>query len=386
MRILHTSDWHVGKKLGRYDRMDEHAAVLAEVGDIADREAVDLVVVSGDVFDRPSPPVPALRLAFQAMVRLTADGSRPVVAVAGNHDSPDYFDAVAPFLVGANIHLVGNVKPPDDGGILDLATPAGRALVAGFPFLREGRVVELMREPGSWYGQYAERVRHICAAYADGLLERAGSGDVTVLAAHFVVTGARIAGHGRPRGERELHMGEAYAAGEDALPPSLTYVAMGHVHAPQPVPGANVPAEYAGSLLQLDFGEAGEDKRVVIVEADPPAPAVIRSIPLHAGRRLTIARGTWDELAERTDLEADYLDLVVDTTGPDPSLGDRAVDRFDHVVKVRAEYDREDDRPPTRAGRPLDELYGAYHEHAHGTPLDEPLLAAFREVWEEVEQ
>ena len=126
---------------------------------------------------------------------------------------------------------------------------------------------------------------------------------------------------GAPRGERELHMGAAYTAAEDAVPPSVGYVAMGHVHAPQPVPHANVPAEYAGSLLQLDFGEAGEDKRAVIVDIDPPAPAVVRSVPLRAGRPLVQASGTWDEIVARDDLDECYLDLTVLAEGPDAGLG-----------------------------------------------------------------
>ncbi len=384
MRILHTSDWHVGKKLGRFDRMDEYREALAEVAGIANEEAADLVVVSGDLFDRPLPPVDALQAVFTALVALTDDGRRPVVAVAGNHDSPDFLEALAPFLAPVNIHLIGHVKAPAAGGVLDLATPAGRALVAGFPFLREGRVVDFMADAGDWYQDYAHRVRRLCEEYAGHLLREAGGDAVTVLAAHFMVTGARIRTEA-PRGERELHIGEAYTATEEAVPTGLGYVAMGHIHAPQPVPHANVPAHYAGSLLQLDFGEAGEDKRVVIVDVEPGRPAAVRSVPLAAGRRLVQAAGRWDELAARADLADSFLDLTVHTDGPDPGLGDRAQQAFPHLVKVRAEYPRAADERPARAGRPWAELYGEYHAAAHGGPPAEELAAAFRSVLEEVE-
>ena len=88
MRALHTSDWHVGKRIGRFDRSDEYAEVIAEVVAIADREEVDLVLHSGDLFDRPMPPVPSLKMALDGLVALSAGGRRPVVAIAGNHDSP----------------------------------------------------------------------------------------------------------------------------------------------------------------------------------------------------------------------------------------------------------------------------------------------------------
>ena len=105
MKILHTSDWHIGKRLGRHDRMEEFVDVLAEVEGIADEQQADLVIVSGDVWDRPIPPMDALTLGLQTLLRLAA--RRPVVAVAGNHDSPDFFEALAPLLRPLGVHLIG---------------------------------------------------------------------------------------------------------------------------------------------------------------------------------------------------------------------------------------------------------------------------------------
>ena len=116
-----------------------------------------------------------------------------------------------------------------------------------------------------------------------------------ILVAHFMVTGVRVS-----HSERELHIGDAYTATAQAIPAGPQYVALGHIHAPQSVPGAAVPAEYAGSLLALDFGEAGETKRVVLVDVEPGTP---RHRPIRAdqraGARWCAARGTWDELAAR---------------------------------------------------------------------------------------
>ncbi|RPI20121.1 MAG: exonuclease subunit SbcD, partial [Actinobacteria bacterium] len=269
MRVLHTSDWHVGKRLGRYDRSDEFRQVIAEVAAVADAEEVDLVLHSGDLFDRPLPPVEAIEIAFSGLAALTDGGARPVVVIAGNHDSPGLFEALAPYLHAANIHLVGDIKRPDEGGVLDLTTGAGRAVVSCFPFLREGRAFNVWSPVEEHYQRYADRLRRIAEAYAAHAGEIAGSDAVVFLVAHFLVGGAKVHGHGAPRGERELHMGEAYTATPDAVPVGPQYVAMGHIHAPQPVPGARVPAQYAGSLLQLDFGESGEEKRVVIVDVLP---------------------------------------------------------------------------------------------------------------------
>ena len=142
------------------------------------------------------------------------------------------------------------------------------AVVAGLPFLREGRVVDFMRDTGEWYRAYAERIAGDRRPLQRGARRAAGADAVPILMAHFMVGGVKV-DRSAPRGERELHMGEAYAATAQAIPPGPQYVAMGHIHAPQTVPGAPVPAEYAGSLLALDFGEAGEHKRVVIVDVEP---------------------------------------------------------------------------------------------------------------------
>jgi exonuclease SbcD len=384
MRILHTSDWHVGKRLGRHDRMDEYREVLAEVERIADDRDVDLVLVSGDVWDRPVPPMDALALGLDTLQRLGR--GRPVVVVAGNHDSPELFETLAPLLRPRGVFLIGDIKRPDAGALLgpdELGVPA---VVAGLPFLREGRVVDFMRDAGEWYRAYAERIAAIAARYNEALVARSGADSVPILMAHFLVGGVRV-DRSAPRGERELHMGEAYAATAQAIPPGPQYVAMGHIHAPQTVPGAPVPAEYAGSLLSLDFGEAGETKRVVIVDAEPGRLAVIESVPLEAGRRLVRVTGTWDQIEARAEELADlYCDLTVTTSGTDATLAERARETFPFLVKVRAH------RPASAAkerlvkgARGWDELYGDYYRREHEEDAPPALITLFREVLEEAD-
>ena len=384
MRILHTSDWHVGKRLGRHDRMDEYRQVLAEVERIADEREVDLVLVSGDLWDRPVPPMDAFTLGLETLQRLGR--RRPVVAVAGNHDSPELFEALAPLLRPFHVFLIGDIKRPDAGALLGPDELGVAAVVAGLPFLREGRVVDFMRDAGEWYRAYAERIAAIAGRYNDALVARAGADAVPVLMAHFMVGGVRV-DRSAPRGERELHMGDAYAATPQAIPPGPQYVAMGHIHAPQAVPGAPVPAEYAGSLLSLDFGEAGEHKRVVIVEAQPGRLAVAETVPLAAGRRLARVSGTWDQIEARADELADlFCDLTVTTPGTDTTLAERARETFPFLVKVRAA------RPATAAAERLvkgartwEELYADYYRREHDEDAPPELRTLLRDVLEEAD-
>jgi exonuclease SbcD len=209
---------------------------------------------------------------------------------------------------------------------------------------------------------------------------------VPILMAHFMVNGVRI-DRDAPRGERELHMGDAYTATAQAIPPGPQYVAMGHIHAPQPVPGAPVPAEYAGSLLSLDFGEAGERKRVVLIEVEPGRLATTESVPLEMGRRLVRVTDDWDAIEARADELADaFLDLTVRTSGTDLTLAERARDAFPFLVKVRASRpDGARQERLVKGQRAWHELYADYYEREHAEAAPAELLTAFREVLEEAD-
>lgn len=402
MKILHTADWHVGKRLGRYDRLQDAAEALDRIVDIAEREAVDLVIVAGDLFDRPQPPVDALRLVLATLERLSgADRGapvRPVVAIAGNHDSPDLFDVLAPLVADGGIHLVGTLRAPDDDGILDLDTAAGRALVGCVPFVREGRVVDFLTDPGAWRGAYSRRMRSLFEFYDRALesrhaaLRARGDDAVRLLTAHVMIDGAVLPGGAR--GERALHTSDTYATEADSFGTGAQYVALGHVHLPQSIAAASRPTRYSGSPLALDFGEAGEDKGVVILELDAdsgadsgvhPKGCSIRTVPIRAGRPLVRLRGRFDALALRDDLADTFLDLTLETEGPDPGLASRAREAFPLLVKVRAEYPRIDRRPPRRRGRAWTELYADYVQTEHEQEPDADLLDAFRAILDDID-
>jgi exonuclease SbcD len=180
-------------------------------------------------------------------------------------------------------------------------------------------------------------------------------------------------------------MGDAYAATAQAIPAGPLYVAMGHIHAPQKVPGSPVPAEYAGSLVALDFGEAGEQKRVVIVEASPGQLAVAKSVPITTGRPLVRITATWDAIEARVDeLTDSFVDLTVETSGTDSTLAERARLAFPFLARVRALRPATEHRERlTKGGRAWDELYGDYYRREHGEDPPEPLIALLRDVLEE---
>ncbi|HKY69177.1 MAG TPA: exonuclease subunit SbcD, partial [Acidimicrobiales bacterium] len=285
MKVLHTSDWHVGKAIRGRSRAAEHRAVLAEIAGIAEGERVDLVIVAGDLFDTAAPTAESERIVYRALLDLAA-GGRPVVVVAGNHDSAQRLAAVAPLSAASGITVASGIRPPDEGGVLEVAAGGQTALVALLPFPSQRYVVTadllLAGDAADAHAEYADRVVRILRLLTGGF--RADT--VNLVAAHLMVMGGTMGG-----GERGAHTVFDYWVPATAFPPAAQYVALGHLHRPQQLHGP-APLHYCGSPLQLDFGETENAPAVNVVDLRPGAPAVVRSVPLTTGRRLRTLRGT----------------------------------------------------------------------------------------------
>jgi exonuclease SbcD len=382
MRILHTGDWHIGKKLGRFDRTAEAESVLDEVVAIADAEDVDAVLVAGDLFDRAVPPLPYLSLVLDTLGRLAASGRR-VVVIPGNHDSAELMRVLGPLLAGLNVFVVHKPLAPEAGGVVVVPARDGSmcARVACLPFVHEAQVIDLMEAPAEGYKSYADRIRALTSHYARWMVDNADPKAADILMGHFMVHGAVPSGT-----ERELHIGEAYMATAEAIPSEIKYAALGHIHQAQDAPGSAVPARYCGSLLQLDFGEAGQDKSVCIVDVTTGMkPAQTRCVPLTSGRRLLKVTGTIDELAARAAEFGDaILDVSVTTDGPAPGLADEVRALLPNALYVRAAWERETTEVSSREGKTLPELYGDYYQERHAAAPPPELMHAFEDLLDRV--
>ncbi len=327
MKILHTADWHVGKTLRGRSRADEHRAVLDEIVDVAEREEVDVVLIAGDQFDRAVPSPESEEIVYRALLRL-ARAADHVVVVAGNHDNPRRLAAVGPLLELANVTSAAAVAPPDAGGVARLDTAAGEtACVALFPFQSKRGIVgaeALMgADPDDHQKEYGDRCRRIARA----LCAEFSADTVNLVVAHLTVVGAMAGG-----GERGAHVFDYYVPA-DIFPASAHYVALGHLHRSQKIPG-KCPIRYAGSPFALDFGETRGGNCVLVAEAEAGRPARVRRVPLESGRALRVLRGTSLELdAMRGETGDDFLRVVVEDR-PLPGLAERVREMFPHAVDV----------------------------------------------------
>ena len=373
MRLLHTSDWHVGRKIRGRSRAGEHRAVLAEIADIAGERNVDATLVSGDLFDFSAPSPEDEEIVYRALLDLAEVG--PVLVIGGNHDNPARLHAIRPLLDRARVTVLGRPASPEHGGVV--VTESLGLKVALLPFVSQRGIVkaaEIMElDPDQHAQDYEARLRRIVSS----LTEDMGPDTVNVLAGHLTVYGAESGG-----GEREAHI-FGYAIPPQAFPGSLSYVALGHLHRQQRIPAPS-PVWYSGSALQLDFGEVGDQKGVLLVDAEPGKPATVEPVPLASGTKLVQVKGTLEQvLALAPELKDAYVKVLLDEKAR-AGLNEEVRASIPGVVDVViARSDEERARPRVdRAGRAPVELLQTYLDTLG---VDDPdVVELFRELEEEV--
>jgi DNA repair protein SbcD/Mre11 len=380
VRLLHTGDWHVGRTIRGRSRMGEFRDALSQVVGIAVSEGVDAVLVAGDVYEHRSTSPEADDAVFETLVHLR-EAEIPVVLIPGNHDSPVRFEALGKLLRPLGTHVVSKVLPPDQGGVVEVPSRDGSqtALVACVPFVPErrfGDAAALFDATESWYASYAQGMGELLAAMAGAFRPDR----VNVLMAHLFTDRALLG-----TGERELTIGMAYAISPGRLPGTAAYCALGHVHRPQVVRGAPAPTRYAGSLLQLDFGEAEQAKSVALVNVSPGTPAKVREVAITAGRSLMDLHGALEDVLARGDDVGDaFLRVFVETQGPVSGIADRVRDALPNALDVQLVYEREgsdEAAPPVGALSPREQFAASFRSY-HQADVPAEMLASFDEVLE----
>ncbi|MGW0433088.1 exonuclease SbcCD subunit D [Micromonospora sp. NPDC003197] len=381
MKILHTSDWHVGKVLKGQSRVREHVDVLAQVVEIARAERPDLVIVAGDLYDTAAPTPDATRLVTRALSALRGTGAQ-VVAIGGNHDNGAALDALRPWAEAAGVALRGTVRETAAEHIIDGETADGeRWRIVALPFLSQRyavRAVEMYELTAAEAVQtYADHMKRLIGRLAEDF---SAPDRVHLFTAHLTVVGARLGG-----GEREAHTVMNYAVPASVFPTNTHYVALGHLHRAQQVLGP-CPIRYSGSPLAVDFGEEENTPSVTIVEVTATTTAKVREVPITAGTPLRTVRGTLDELAAIDDSDA-WLRVYVRET-PRAGLREEVQELLPRALEVRVDPEllaaTGPPRTAQRAGRSPRDLFGDYLTSRGHT--DDDVRDLFHQLLEEVEK
>ena len=379
MRILHTSDWHLGATLGGFSRLEEQRALLGEICRLARDRHVDVVLVAGDVYDSYTPPAAAEQLFLDAMNTLSRDGIACFV-IAGNHDSPERLCAPRALAGAQGVYILGLPgETPQGEGLLESAPGFARfrprgcdcdCAIAAVPYPSMGRL-------GCGEEEYAGRVGELFRA-ADA---RFRPEYVNLAVSHLFARGGNAGGVERPI----EGVGGALCVGEDNLS-RAQYVALGHLHRAQRAAGAR----YSGSIMQQDFGESGQMKQVLLVDVEPGGEAQVTEVPLICGRYLARWHvGSLDEarslIAEGRDAQG-WIELTVESATPPTERELTELMRLrERIVCARWQGVGRHEQGDTIdwTSRPRQELFEAFYRQAKGCEPPRDVTALFLELMSE---
>jgi exonuclease SbcD len=423
MRILHTSDWHLGKSLEQINRIEEQWAFVDCLCTIVEERKVDLVLIAGDIYDTYNPSAAAEELFYEAVERLNGKGARPVVVIAGNHDNPERLCAASALTYKDGIVLLGYPasdageywpKRPEaadthktaipyataSGGIiladsgpgwLELGIPGceHHAVILTMPYPSEARLEEVLSreaEEGVLQKAYSEKIGSIFARLAGKFRDDT----VNLIVAHLFLLGGSTSDS-----ERTLQVGGAMTVNPGVLPENAHFAALGHLHRPQEIRNAPCPVYYAGSPLAYSFSEADYSKAVYLVDAVPGKKAEVTPVYLDCGKPLTkwVAEEgigqvlKWCEDGRDQNAWID-LEIVTDrvlTTEEQKSL--RSLHSGIVNIRPRLMTGEVDILPSqSREGKKIDELFSDYYKYRMGVEIRSDLMAAFIEVLNDEEE
>lgn len=331
MRILHTSDWHLGRSFGEHKLLDQQALFVDWLVEVTRDYKINLVVIAGDVYDRSVPPADAVSLFHEALGRLVEAGA-DVVAVAGNHDSSLRFD-IPDSVLASGIILRGGF-----GGACDPVTMRyadGPLSVVAVPFLDPLLVppqfsaalrADIPGGDGDRDSPCGYTHESLLRAVFSRVRRRLDRDTRSLVISHAFVTGASPSDS-----ERSLAVGDAAMVSSSVLS-GFDYCALGHLHRPQLVAG-DERIRYSGSPLAYSFSETTQ-KEVVIVELDPDGDARAKALPVDVGRKVTTVRGTLEQLIALEANDTDWVRAELTETYPVVDASRRLRPQFRHLVEI----------------------------------------------------
>jgi DNA repair protein SbcD/Mre11 len=407
MKILHTSDWHLGKRLDDFSRMEEQQAVLLEICEIAERENVDVVLVAGDLFDTFNPPTEAVDLFYKTLKRLTNNGRRPLFAIAGNHDSPDRIEAPDPLARECGIIFAGypNTKVTSfeldsglkiltsDEGFLELQLPEKKEplRILLTPYANEYRLKTCLGLENS-----EEELRTVLQQKWQNLADKyCDNKGVNVLVSHLFMVKKGDDLPDEPEDEKPiLHVGGAQVIYTENIPGQIQYTAVGHLHRMHKVDGEPCPVYYSGSPLSYSFAEANQKKYVLLIDVEPGNTAQVTETELTKGKKLLRKRAEGLEealkwLAQNQDALVE-LTLVTETFLT--ALERRQINAaHPGIVAVIPEVTNDNiltgsHQKQIDLSRSMEDLFRDYFRHEKGQEPNVEIMNLFTEILAEDEQ
>lgn len=399
MKILHTADWHLGKKLDSFSRHDEQKVVLEEICAIANSTDIDVIIISGDLFDTFNPPNESIEFFYKICKQLTNNGLRPVIAIAGNHDSPERIEAPDPLARECGIVFAGfpnSIVTPfslpnglavtqSDEGFIEIRLPE-----YNYPL----RIVHTSYANETRLRQYLgidntdENLRNILSEKWQKTVDKyCDLKGVNIAMAHLFVMRKGGITPDEPDEEKPINIGGASVIYSENFPKNIQYVAMGHLHRQQIIDNLPCPIVYSGSPLAYSFAEENQDKYVMLLNAQPAQSIDFQRIRLNTPKKLLRER------FESIDLAVQWLnehadDLVEITIVSDSYIKTEERRRLQEahkaIINIKPEIRNGQSDDEKNANIDLDksmnDLFVDYFKYKKGQEPNEELLNLFKEL------
>ncbi|WP_186756018.1 metallophosphoesterase family protein [Echinicola salinicaeni] len=401
LKILHSADWHLGKRLQEYSRLPEQELVLEEIIQIADREDIDLVLLAGDIFDTFNPSHEAVELLYKSLKRLSKDGQRPIIAISGNHDSTQFISAPNPLakelgiLFYSQYDQVLSTGPLDSGieitqsapGFVELKLPTYnfpiRLILA--PYANEVLLKTYLGEEdkeAELRNVLGEKWQKIADKYCD-------EKGVNLFMGHFFFIKEGEKPEAEPESERPiLHVGGAQAIYTHLIPKNIQYAALGHLHRYHAADKSPCPIVYSSSPLAYSFSEANQEKKVVLVEAEPGKPVSYEAQTLEQGRPLY--QQSFSSLADTLEwLEANpycFVEITFETdTSIDAATRKAIMKAHDGIVSLIPKLSdlgqsQDNSLQAEDLGQDMGTLFSRFYQSAKGIAPNEEIQSLFNEI------
>ena len=386
MRILHTSDWHIGQRLHERSRLDEHKQFLGWLLETIQKRKVDLLLVSGDIFDTSLPSADATNLYYRFLYRLFNETDAYAVITAGNHDSARHLEAPQEFLKMGRIYVVG-LSGEATECVFPFPPDNPRVMVAAIPYLSETELPHVSYETEIEKSErYRERLKSFyidCVSCMPAELPK-------ILMGHLFVQGGR-----ETDSERNIQIGGATAIRDSDFPDGVDYVALGHLHRPQTIEGAAYPIRYSGSPIPLRFNETGYKKKVYLLELSDDGRLVQdEGIEVPIFKELCAVEGNETSVLSKArtgDWDGKYVQVKLKLNQPTVGIGDKIRQAFSEqggeVLSVEVEM------PEATQGSVIsveemerpEKIFAQFHKTKFDDELpDETLVQTFSELMQMV--
>ncbi|MFD3156293.1 exonuclease SbcCD subunit D [Haloimpatiens sp. FM7330] len=398
MRIIHTSDWHLGKMLEGNSRLSEQEKFIDEFIDIVNKENVDMVIIAGDIYDNSNPPARAEKLFYRALKEICCNGKRAVLVIAGNHDNPERLIAASPLAYEQGIIMLGTPRSTavkgkcgqfeiveSDEGYFEINMNGEKAVIITLPYPSEKRLNEIISDKlneEERQKDYSDRIGDVFSE----LSQKYRDDTINLAVSHLFVLGGESSDSERP-----IQLGGSLTVAASKIPQKAQYVALGHLHKPQKVKGTKGRVRYCGAPIQYSKSERHNTNCAYIVDLKVGQEADIKEVyfknykPIEVWKCESIEEAI-DKCKENSEREIwVYLEIKTDRVLLQEEIKEMKKYKKDiiEIKPIIKGQDEEETDFENLTEKSMDEVFKEFYKHEKGIMPSEEVLDLFLSIVDE---